>query len=55
MKDFDLEQMNGTWYLVGFSTNAEWFVKAKLGMTVGLTAMVPTEGGDLDFSYSMLQ
>ncbi|CAL8292937.1 unnamed protein product [Lota lota] len=54
MKDFDVTQINGSWYLVGFATNAQWFVNHKAGMKMGITIMVPTEGADLQISYTHL-
>ncbi|XP_070784122.1 lipocalin-like [Enoplosus armatus] len=52
--DFDLEKMAGKWYIVGFATNAQWFVNHKAGMKVGTAMLVPTAGGDLDLSYANL-
>ncbi|KAJ3610977.1 hypothetical protein NHX12_020993 [Muraenolepis orangiensis] len=54
MKDFDVTQVNGKWYLVGFSTNSQWFVDHRDGMKMGVTMMVPTEEGDLNLSYATL-
>ncbi|XP_062336141.1 lipocalin-like [Osmerus eperlanus] len=53
-KDFSLEKMAGKWYMVGFATNAAWFVNHKAGMKMGRATMVATPGGDLDLSYSHL-
>ncbi|KAM4533322.1 prostaglandin D2 synthase b, tandem duplicate 1 [Odontesthes bonariensis] len=53
-KDFNLEQMTGKWYLVGFATNAVWFVNHKDSMKVGTVMVEPTAGGDLDLSYANL-
>ncbi|KAK7123841.1 hypothetical protein R3I93_022069 [Phoxinus phoxinus] len=55
MTDFDLEKMGGKWYLVGFATNAEWFVRHKASMKMGTAVLAPTEEGDLDLTYSNLQ
>ncbi|KAM9337355.1 lipocalin-like [Symphorus nematophorus] len=52
--DFDLQKMAGKWYMVGFATNAQWFVNHKAGMKVGTAMLVPTTGGDLDLSYANL-
>ncbi|XP_029314071.1 lipocalin-like [Cottoperca gobio] len=54
VQDFDLAKMAGKWYIVGFATNAEWFVNHKAGMKMGTAILVPTEGGDLDLSYANL-
>uniref|UniRef100_A0A3Q1GM51 Prostaglandin D2 synthase b, tandem duplicate 1 n=1 Tax=Acanthochromis polyacanthus TaxID=80966 RepID=A0A3Q1GM51_9TELE len=54
VKDFNLEMMAGKWYLVGFATNAQWFVNHKASMKSGVAQLSPTEGGDLDLSYSKL-
>ncbi|XP_029935190.1 prostaglandin D2 synthase b, tandem duplicate 1 [Myripristis murdjan] len=54
VKDFNLEQMVGKWYMVGFATNAQWFVNHKAGMKMGTAVLVPTPGGDLDLSYANL-
>merc|ERR1712035_1274 len=52
--DFDLQKMAGKWYMVGFATNALWFVNHKAGMKVGTAMLVPTAVGDLDLSYANL-
>ncbi|XP_061569888.1 prostaglandin D2 synthase b, tandem duplicate 1 [Cololabis saira] len=54
VKDFNLEKMAGKWYMVGFASNAVWFVNHKDSMKMGTAVLVPTEGGDLDLSYSNL-
>ncbi|XP_071341528.1 lipocalin-like [Trachinotus anak] len=54
VKDFSLEKMAGKWYIVGFATNAQWFVNHKANMKVGTAVVVPTSGGDLDLSYANL-
>ncbi|XP_053198433.1 lipocalin-like [Scomber japonicus] len=54
VKDFDLEKFGGKWYIVGFATNAQWFVENKSNMRIGTAVMVPTPGGDLDLSYANL-
>uniref|UniRef100_A0AAQ5ZBV5 Lipocalin/cytosolic fatty-acid binding domain-containing protein n=1 Tax=Amphiprion ocellaris TaxID=80972 RepID=A0AAQ5ZBV5_AMPOC len=54
VKDFNLEMMAGKWYMVGCATNAQWFVNQKASMKSGVSQLVPTEGGDLDLSYSNL-
>ncbi|XP_051542864.1 lipocalin-like [Myxocyprinus asiaticus] len=55
MTDFDLEKMGGKWYLIGFATNAKWFVSHKADMKVGTAMLVPTAEGDLDLSYANLK
>lgn len=47
--------MAGKWYLVGFGSNAQWFVDHKESMKVGTAMFTPTEGGDLDLSYANLK
>lgn len=47
--------MGGKWYLIGFATNAKWFVSHKDNMKMGTAMLVPTVEGDLDLSYSNLQ
>ncbi|KAM9332948.1 lipocalin-like [Pholidichthys leucotaenia] len=54
VKDFDLQRMTGKWYMVGFATNAQWFVNHKAGMKMGTAMLVATETGDVDLSYSNL-
>ncbi|XP_071775603.1 lipocalin-like [Centroberyx gerrardi] len=54
IKDFNLGKMAGKWYMVGFATNAQWFVNNKAGMKMGTAILVPTAGGDLDLSYANL-
>ncbi|XP_029955821.1 lipocalin-like [Salarias fasciatus] len=54
VQDFSLERMAGKWYLVGFATNAQWFVNHKADMKMGTATITPTEGDDLDLSYSNL-
>lgn len=54
VKDFDLEKFGGKWYIVGFATNAQWFVENKADMKIGTAVIVPTAGGDLDLSYANL-
>ncbi|XP_071390017.1 lipocalin-like [Centroberyx affinis] len=54
VKDLDLQKMAGKWYMVGFATNAQWFVNHKAGMKMGTAVLVPTAGGDLDLSYANL-
>jgi len=53
-KDFDLAKYGGKWYIVGFATNALWFVEHKANMKIGTAEIVPTPGGDLDLSYANL-
>ncbi|XP_034717477.1 lipocalin-like [Etheostoma cragini] len=54
VQDFDLQKMAGKWYVVGFATNAPWFVNHKDGMKMGTAVIVPTAEGDLDLSYANL-
>ncbi|XP_076606782.1 lipocalin-like [Chaetodon auriga] len=52
--DFNVEAMAGKWYLIGFATNAQWFVSRRASMKVGTAMLTPTADGDLDLSYSSL-
>ncbi|MEQ2310954.1 hypothetical protein AMECASPLE_014641 [Ameca splendens] len=52
--DFDLQGVSGKWYLIGFATNAQWFVTRKATMKMGTAMLKPTAGGDLDLSYASL-
>ncbi|XP_041670451.1 prostaglandin D2 synthase b, tandem duplicate 1 [Cheilinus undulatus] len=52
--DFDLQKMSGKWYMVGFATNAPWFVNHKASMKMGVAIITPTAGGDMDLSYTNL-
>ena len=47
--------MVGKWYIVGFATNAQWFVNHKTEMKVGTAMLLPTSVGDLDLSYANLK
>ncbi|XP_036379870.1 lipocalin-like [Megalops cyprinoides] len=53
-KDFDLKGVAGKWYLIGFATNAQWFISRKAEMKMGTALLVPTAEGDLDMTYSSL-
>ncbi|XP_041863625.1 lipocalin [Melanotaenia boesemani] len=52
--DFNVEGMAGKWYLVGFATNAQWFIRRKDSMKMGTAMLQPTADGDLDMSYASL-
>ncbi|KAM4547271.1 lipocalin-like [Fundulus diaphanus] len=52
--DFNLQAIAGKWYLIGFATNAQWFVTRKATMKMGTAMLTPTAEGDLDLSYSSL-
>ncbi|KAM4718041.1 lipocalin-like [Anableps anableps] len=52
--DFSLERIAGKWYMVGFATNAQWFVNHKDTMKMGTAMLVPTDLGDLDLTYATL-
>lgn len=47
--------MAGKWRLVGFATNAPWFVNHKAEMKMGTAVVTPTDTGDMDLSYSNLK
>lgn len=44
--------MAGKWYVVGFATNADWFVNKKSEMKMATAMMTPTAEGDLNFSLA---
>ncbi|XP_070699604.1 palmitoyltransferase ZDHHC23-A isoform X2 [Pempheris klunzingeri] len=46
--------MAGKWYLIGFATNAQWFVSHRDSMKVGTAIFTPNADGDLDMSYASL-
>ncbi|KAM6907591.1 lipocalin [Xenentodon cancila] len=52
--DFNLQGMAGKWYLIGFATNAQWFVSRKATMKMGTSMFKPTAEGDLDMTYASL-
>ncbi|XP_012719337.1 lipocalin [Fundulus heteroclitus] len=52
--DFSLENIAGKWYMVGFATNAQWFVNHKDTMKMGTAKLAPTDIGDLDLAYATL-
>ncbi|CAM4546787.1 hypothetical protein PO909_026731 [Leuciscus waleckii] len=53
--DFDIKGVAGKWYLIGFATNAEWFVTRKAHMKMGIAMLTPTDEGDLEMAYSSLK
>ncbi|KAM3601615.1 uncharacterized protein V6R79_015680 [Siganus canaliculatus] len=52
--DFNLQAASGKWYLVGFATNAQWFVSRRDSMKMGTAMFTSTADGDLDLSYASL-
>ncbi|XP_047462498.1 palmitoyltransferase ZDHHC23-A-like [Mugil cephalus] len=44
--------MTGKWYVIGFATNAQWFVTRKATMKMGTTTFTPTLTEDLEMSYA---
>ncbi|XP_051552394.1 lipocalin-like [Myxocyprinus asiaticus] len=52
--DFDVKGVAGKWYLIGFATNAEWFVTRKDNMKMGVAMLMPNDEGDLEMAYSSL-
>uniref|UniRef100_A0A4W5RBL7 Zgc:153704 n=1 Tax=Hucho hucho TaxID=62062 RepID=A0A4W5RBL7_9TELE len=50
--DFNLQGVAGKWYVIGFATNAQWFVKHRADMKMGTTILTPTADGDLDIAYT---
>ncbi|XP_022519426.1 lipocalin-like [Astyanax mexicanus] len=53
--NFNLQKLEGKWYLVGFASNADWFVSRKAKMTMGTTILTPQPSGDLQMDYSNLR
>uniref|UniRef100_A0A672H3S9 Zgc:153704 n=1 Tax=Salarias fasciatus TaxID=181472 RepID=A0A672H3S9_SALFA len=51
---FVCPQMAGKWYLIGFATNAQWFVSRRDTMKMGTSVFTPTADGDVDISYASL-
>uniref|UniRef100_A0A3Q3VWM5 Lipocalin/cytosolic fatty-acid binding domain-containing protein n=1 Tax=Mola mola TaxID=94237 RepID=A0A3Q3VWM5_MOLML len=54
VQDFDLQKMTGKWYMVGFASNAQWFVNHKANMKMSTAMIQSTDGGDIDLSYATL-
>ncbi|XP_072544915.1 lipocalin-like [Salminus brasiliensis] len=54
MTGFNLDEMKGKWHIVGFATNANWFVSHKSSMKMGKAILEPTADGDLDITYTNL-
>ncbi|XP_055791320.1 lipocalin-like [Salvelinus fontinalis] len=52
--DFNLQGVAGKWYLIGFATNAQWFVSHRASMKMGTAMLTPTVEGDLDMAYASL-
>ncbi|XP_028277429.1 lipocalin-like [Parambassis ranga] len=52
--DFNVQAMAGKWYLIGFATNAQWFVSRRDSMKMGTAMFTPTADGDLHMSYASL-
>ena len=48
-------QVAGKWYMVGFATNADWFVSRKPEMKKGMATLIPKPNGDLEMDYSSLK
>lgn len=47
--------MAGKWHLIGFASNAQWFVSRKASMKMGTAIFTPTATEDLDLFYSSLK
>lgn len=47
--------MTGKWYMVGFASNAQWFVNHKANMKMSTAMIQSTDGGDIDLSYATLK
>ncbi|KAM3869204.1 lipocalin-like [Diretmus argenteus] len=52
--NFNLQGVAGKWYLIGFATNAQWFINHRASMKMGTAMLAPTADGDLDMSYASL-
>uniref|UniRef100_A0A8D0AD32 Zgc:153704 n=1 Tax=Sander lucioperca TaxID=283035 RepID=A0A8D0AD32_SANLU len=52
--DFNIQGMAGKWYLIGFATNAQWFINHRTSMKMGMATLTPTADGDLEISYASL-
>ncbi|XP_042561203.1 lipocalin-like [Clupea harengus] len=53
--DFNVQGMSGNWYLIGFATNAPWFVARKKIMKMGTVQMTPTPSGGLTIDHSSVK
>uniref|UniRef100_A0A8C4YXF9 Zgc:153704 n=1 Tax=Gadus morhua TaxID=8049 RepID=A0A8C4YXF9_GADMO len=53
--NFNIQAVAGKWYLIGFATNAQWFVDHRASMKMGTAILTPTAAGDLDMSYASLR
>ncbi|KAJ7996246.1 hypothetical protein DPEC_G00235110 [Dallia pectoralis] len=53
-RDFDLQGMAGKWYLIGFASNAQWFINHRASMKMGTATLTPTANGNLEMSYASL-
>ncbi|CAL8267485.1 unnamed protein product [Merluccius merluccius] len=53
--NFNLQAVAGKWYLIGFATNAQWFVDHRANMRMGTAMLTPTAAGDLQMSYASLR
>nr|CBA10399.1 prostaglandin D synthase [Platichthys flesus]CBA10402.1 prostaglandin D synthase [Platichthys flesus] len=51
VKDFDLEKMAGDWYVVGYASNAKWFVDSKEETKLGTQIFKPGHDGHMDLVY----
>ncbi|XP_028839114.1 lipocalin [Denticeps clupeoides] len=52
--DFSLQGVAGKWYLIGFATNAQWFVSRRNVMKMGSAQFTPTANGGLVMEYASL-
>ncbi|KAL6462903.1 hypothetical protein MHYP_G00293250 [Metynnis hypsauchen] len=52
---FKLDEIKGKWYLIGFATDASWFVNHKDRVKMGLALLEPKSDGDLDVAYTKLE
>ncbi|XP_041947474.1 lipocalin-like [Alosa sapidissima] len=52
--DFNLQGMSGKWYLIGFATNAPWFVARKNIMKMSTVQMTPMANGGLTIDHSSI-
>ncbi|XP_026219097.1 lipocalin-like [Anabas testudineus] len=55
VKHFNVNKMEGKWYMVAISTNAQWFANFKATMKTGTTVFTPNAEGDMDLTCSNLR
>ncbi|XP_077362076.1 lipocalin-like isoform X2 [Festucalex cinctus] len=53
--DFNVQGIAGKWYLIGFASNGQWFVRHRASMKMGTAMLNATADGDLEISYASLK